>query len=555
MSILYVDGKRMRRSILAALKWLVAKQEVLNKLNVYPVPDGDTGTNMVLTMRSAAESMEKSPTGRDNQPTGQRGEGDLSALTRRLAGGALMGARGNSGVILSQIIRGFADGLADKPRMDSRELSGSFQEAVRRAYAAMENPVEGTILTVLRESADAAAKVAETDPDIVHYLETMHDEALLSLERTPEKLPVLKEAGVVDSGAMGFVCIIEGIMRLIRGEELDANPSALAAEVAGPVLEGSAGGPPDIGPRFCTEFLLHCGADVRGPMREFLQGRGESLIFVADGDVVRVHIHTDEPAEVLRHARGLGEVSHEKVDDMQVQHGHLLGEARSATAPAAAVGLVATAPGDGFARILRSLGVAGIVAGGDTSNPSVEEILRAAGAVDAERLIFLPNNRNIILAGEQAARASQQGTGRPISLVRTKSVIQGIAAAVAFDPDAPVEESVESMRAAMQEVKTIAVCRAKRDSSFKGMKIGKGEYFSLLDGEPLKSCPDLNETAVESIKSAREDEDMLALYFGADVTEKDAAALAEHIGSECGDLQVEVHEGRQPHYQYYVSLE
>lgn len=541
MSILYVDGKRMRRSIVAALKWLVAKREVLNKLNVYPVPDGDTGTNMVLTLKSATESMAKNG-------------GDLSELTKCLSDGALMGARGNSGVILSQILRGFADGLADRSRIGVRELARSFEGAVKRAYASLANPVEGTILTVLRESAAAASKVAEKDPDIVRFLETMHDEALMSLERTPEKLPVLKEAGVVDSGAMGFVCIIEGIMRLIRGEDLELDASALAAEVEGPILKTDGGEAPLIGPRFCTEFLLQCGPDSRDSMRAFLDGRGESLIFVADEGMVRVHIHTEEPAEILRHARGLGEVSHEKVDDMLVQHSHVLAQ-EAEREPPAPVGLFCTAPGDGFARVFRSLGVSRIVPGGDTSNPSVEEILRAAGAVNAEALVFLPNNGNIILAGEQAARASQQKTGRPMNVVATKSVVQGIAAAISFDPDAPLEESLAGMAEAIGEVKTLEVARADRDSSLKGMKIRKGDYFSLLDGEPLKTGPDLDDVMVESIGSARGDGDVLAMYFGADVAESDAEALAERVRREFDGLEVELHEGGQPHYPYYVSLE
>jgi DAK2 domain fusion protein YloV len=534
VSILYVDGRRMRRSIVASLKWLVAKQALLNKLNVYPVPDGDTGTNMVLTLKSAVESIGGS-------------DDELAALTKSLSDGALLGARGNSGVILSQIIRGFTDGLAGKKRMDVRELAESFNKAVERAYTAIANPVEGTILTVLRESAREAAATAESDPDIIHYLERLHDEAVQSLERTPDMLPALKEAGVVDSGAMGFVCIVEGILRLIRGEDLDAQVSADMQLSAGPVITESYAGP-----RFCTEFILHCGDDGQTTLREFLQGRGESLVFVADTGLARVHIHSDEPAEILRFARGLGEVSREKVDDMKSQHEHLFTPAAAAEPdPPVAVGLFCTAPGEGFAKVFRSLGVSQVLIAGDTNNPSVEEILKTAKGVRARELVFLPNNRNIILAGEQAAAASK----RPMTILNTKTVIQGVAAAVCFDADAPLEEMCAEMRMAMGHVKTLAVTRAVRDSSLNGIQIRAGEYFSILDGEGIMTGEDADTVLMGSLEKAAIADEAIAVYYGSDVAEERARALGDALSAAHPEAEIEVHEGGQPHYPYIVSIE
>jgi DAK2 domain fusion protein YloV len=537
VSILYVDGKRVRRGILASFKWLMAKQELLNKLNVYPVPDGDTGTNMVLTLKSAVDSIENT-------------EGELAELGKSLSQGALLGARGNSGVILSQIVRGFADGLAGKKRVDAKELAGSFGRAVERAYSAIANPVEGTILTVLRESAQAAAATAESDPDIIHYLERLHDEAVRSLERTPEQLPALKEAGVVDSGAMGFVCIVEGILRLIRGEDLEIEITPEMLSAAAPEVRETYAGP-----RFCTEFVLHCGDECQDAMRSFLEGKGESLVVVGAEDLVRVHIHSDEPAEILAFARTLGEVSREKVDDMLSQHQHLYTPVDAGTAeshgPELEVGLICTAPGPGFARVFRSLGASGILMAGDTSNPSVQEILKAAEGVRAKSLIFLPNNKNIILAGEQAAAASD----RPMTVVKTRTVIQGVAAAVAFSADASVEDSVEEMTAAMSDVKTVAVTKSVRDTTLDGVAIKAGDYFSLVDGSAVSAGPELEPVALDAVRAACEGCDVMSMYYGEGVSEADAAELGKRIAAEMPDLEVEIHDGGQPHYPYFISLE
>ena len=537
MSILYVDGKRVRRGILASFKWLMAKQELLNKLNVYPVPDGDTGTNMVLTLKSAVDSIESA-------------EGQLADLGESLSQGALLGARGNSGVILSQIVRGFSDGLKGKKRVDVRELADSFNRAVERAYTAIANPVEGTILTVLRESAQAAAAVAETDPDIVHYLERLHDEAVRSLESTPELLPALKEAGVVDSGAMGFVCIVEGILRLIRGEDLDVELSAETLAAAAPEVRASYSGP-----RFCTEFVLHCGDQGQAALRQFLEGRGESLVFVGDEELVRVHIHSDEPAEILAHARTLGEVSREKVDDMVTQHEHLFTPVQETIAddagPELEVGLICTAPGVGFARVFRSLGAAGVLMAGDTSNPSVEEILKTAEGVRAKRLIFLPNNKNIILAGEQAAAASE----RPMTVVPTRSVVQGVAAAVVFSPEAELDSTVEEMTEAIADVKTVAVTKSVRETSLDGVDIRTGDYFSLLDGKAVSAGPELEVVALAAVRAACAGCEVMSMYYGEGVTEAQAAELGKRIAAEFPDLEVEIHDGGQPHYPYFISLE
>jgi DAK2 domain fusion protein YloV len=533
VSILYVDGKRVRRGILASFRWLVAKRELLNRLNVYPVPDGDTGTNMVLTLKSAVDSIEDV-------------DDELAELTKSLSHGALLGARGNSGVILSQIVRGFSDGLAGRKRIDVGQLAGSFNRAVERAYSAIANPVEGTILTVLRESAAAAAEVAATDPDVIHYLERLHDEALRSLERTPERLPALKEAGVVDSGAMGFVCIVEGILRLIRGEDLDVALSAESLQVA-----SSAQRERYAGPRFCTEFVLACGEEGRTALRAFLEGNGESLVFVADGGLVRVHIHSDGPAEILSFARGLGDVTREKIDDMRMQHQHLFTPATREEPPAPRVGLLCAAPGEGFARVFRSLGVSQVIPAGETSNPSVEEILAVARGVKAECLVFLPNHKNIILAGELAAGAS----ARPMTVLKTKSAVQGIAAVVSFSPEMSLDEAVEAMNAAIAEVTTVAVTRAVRDSSIDGVTVRAGEYFALADGKAVCAGAELERVALDAVRLASAGREVLSMYYGEGVAEVDARALGEVIGAELTSLEVEVHDGGQPHYPYVMSLE
>jgi DAK2 domain fusion protein YloV len=534
---LTIDGQNFKHLTNSALNWLRHHQATINTLNVYPVPDGDTGTNMVLTMQSAwaeiAESSERS----------------VGIVAHQMAHGALMGARGNSGVILSQIWRGFARSLDEKATCGAQDLAAAWREATATAYKGVVKPVEGTILTVVRAIADEITKAAEDTDDLVHLLErgvfAGHEAVLL----TPSLLPVLAEAGVVDAGGQGLFVILEGMLRHMRGEPI--SEEVAMTESVGPALEGLA--PGEAGYGYDVQFLVVGeGLDVDA-IRQEITGMGECPLVVGEPTTVKVHVHVLDPGVPISYGAGLGSLRDVVVEDMQAQYQDLRGGvAESGDAPPQEIGVVAVVVGDGLSRVFESLGVDVIVPGGQTMNPSTQDLLEAIEHLPAERVILLPNNSNVIMAAEQANELSS----KPVAVVPSRFIPQGIAAMLAYNPQNDYDACVEAMMAAMQQVETGEITCATRTATINGFDIAEGQIIGLHDGDVAAAGATASEVVQELLKQMSTEEcEIITLYFGQDVTEKDATALADKLQDTWPDHEVEVVAGGQPHYHYILSAE
>ncbi len=546
----HVDGRLLKALFEAAGAWLEQHVHAINALNVFPVPDGDTGTNMMLTMRSALKAI---------ADAGDSGAGEVLA---RVAHGALMGARGNSGVILSQLLRGLADSVQGKERITARDLAEGFRVAVDSAYKAVMKPVEGTILTVAREVARAAQQAAGRDPDVMAQLAHMVEVAREALQRTPEQLPVLKEAGVVDSGAKGLVVILEGMLRHLRGEEV----GTLAADVAHVDVEALLDAPPeplaDGRYGYDIQFLIRGENLDVGAIREYMNSIGDCALVIGDSHLVKVHVHCLNPGPALEYGANLGMLDDIVVENMDLQYEAFRSQHQAAHPPVVekgfrmeeitGVGTVAVVLGDGFRQVFESLGVSAIVTGGQTMNPSTQEILEAIQAVQAEAVIVLPNNKNIVLAARQAAELAD----RPVYVVPTTSLPQGIAALMAFNFSADVEANVKSMTRAIEHVISGEVTQAVRATHLDGVEVRQGDIIGLLDGRLVAAGSD--HLAVIRDMLARVDlgrHELCTLYYGADVSAAEAEALAQALRDAFPSLEFEVVEGGQPHYHYIFSVE
>lgn len=541
------DGQSLKRVLQAAGQWLEKHASVVNALNVFPVPDGDTGTNMLLTMNAALAEIQRSP------------EDSVSAIAHAVAHGALMGARGNSGVILSQILRGFARVLDGKPTFSVQEFAQAAQEACDTAYQGVVKPVEGTILTVAREAARAAQEAANRTDNMVEVLAEVVETAKATNALTPELLPVLKQAGVVDAGGQGLVYILEGALRCLQGESVEVD-----AEMDAVVDLKSTLGAGEEGYGYDVQFLIRGESLNVDEIRKTIGAMGESTLVVGDPHIVKVHVHVHDPGVPISYGVRQGVISDVIVENMEEQYQEFVMGRATPVSPAGAgrstvateevtdIATVCVVPGDGLKRVYESLGASAIVHGGQTMNPSTQEILNAIDTVEAEKVLVLPNNSNVILAARQACNLSHK---RAI-VVPTKTIPQGISALLAFNYQADLETNAERMGRAASEIQTIEVTRAVRSTQVNGVDVTRGDVIGMLDDQLVAAGGDYTAVVLDALRQASAGEcEVVTIYFGQDATEVEAYALADQIVETYPSLETEVHEGGQAHYRYILSLE
>ncbi len=531
-------GQGLKRALYAARRWLEKHAEAVNTLNVFPVPDGDTGTNMLLTMNAALAEIERSP------------EDSVSAIAHSVAHGALMGARGNSGVILSQILRGFARSLDSKPSFSVYDFSEAAQEACETAYKGVVKPVEGTILTVVREAARAARESTDHTQDISELLARVVETAKATNAFTPELLPVLKQAGVVDAGGQGLVYILEGALRYLRDESVEID-----VEMDAVVDLKSTLGAGEEGYGYDVQFLVKGDELDVDEIRRSIDAMGESTLVVGDSHLVKVHVHVPDPGIPISYGVSQGIISDVIVENMEEQYqDFVMGQVKStvATEQLTDIATACVAPGEGLKRVFESLGASVIVHGGQTMNPSTQEIYAAIESVDAEKVLVLPNNSNIILAALQA----RDLTGKQVIVVPTKTVPQGISALLAFNYQADIETNAERMQHAASEIQTIEVTRAVRSTQLNGIDVTEGDIIGLLDDQLVAAGQDYTAVVLDVLNQvSMKDYEIATIYFGQNAAQKEAEALADRIVEEHPDIEVEVHEGGQAPYRYILSLQ
>ena len=539
----FITGQDFREMFAAATVWLEKSASDIDALNVFPVPDGDTGTNMLLTMRSSIEEAYRAP---DNS---------VSAVAQAFAKGALMGARGNSGVILSQIWRGLAQNIAEKESLQGIDLANALQQASTMAYKGLSNPVEGTILTVIKEASSAAQKqAANSNIDLISVMEATVNAANESVANTPSLLPVLKESGVVDAGGQGLYTILEGALHYLRGqvEQMQfRKPQMIASSIPLVTRPPEMIAADEVPFGYCTEFMLKGQELNPDKIRAKLDKKGESLIVVGDDSTVRIHIHTLEPGIVVRYATSLGTMHQVSIRNMDEQHREFL-DMQKDKAPAVDIATVAVVAGDGLAEVFTSLGVTAIVPGGQTMNPSTKDILQAVESVASDKVIVLPNNKNIVLTTEQAKSL----TGKNIEIVATETVPQGVAALLAFDYEADLETNAQTMREAKSAVKSIEITRAVRSTKLKGLKIKRKQAIGLLDGDLVAVGDNTTDALYDTLAKLDLDKtEIITIYYGADTELAEAEQVSATIREQHPQLQIEVVRGSQPHYEYIVSVE
>jgi len=538
-----ISGQELREMFVAATAWLEKSVSDIDALNVFPVPDGDCGTNMLLTMRSCIEEAYQAP------------DRSASAVAQAMAKGALIGARGNSGVILSQIWRGLAQGLAEKESFTGTDLADALSRASMVAYKALSNPVEGTILTVIREaSAAAQAHASAVSDDVGSVMEATVGAAKESVANTPTLLPVLMEAGVVDAGGQGLYTILEGALYYLRGEVEQLKlrrPWMIASSVPLAARAPQMLTVEEVPYGYCTEFLLRGEKLDPDKIRRRLNDKGECLIVVGDDSTIRVHIHTLAPGNVIRYATSLGTLHQVSMRNMDEQYQDFL-EMQKERMPAADIAIIAVVSGDGLTEVFRSLGAAAIVLGGQTMNPSTKELLQAVESVVSDKVIILPNNKNIVLTAGQV----QSLTEKKVEVVPTETIPQGVATLLAFDFEADFETNTQIMKKARSTVKSIEVTRAVRSTQLGKLSIKKKQAIGFLDGD-LVAVGD-NTTDVLNEVLARlglEEAEVVTIYYGADTEAAEAEQVSASIREQNPQLQIEVIRGGQPHYNYIVSVE
>jgi fatty acid kinase len=535
MSITECDGRLFREALLGSLAWLTLNRDEVDSLNVFPVPDGDTGTNMLLTLQSAVDDI------RDLD------DPDLSRMARRASHGALMGARGNSGVILSQIFRGFCEGIGTNRAADARGLAQAFRHGADVAYRAVIKPTEGTMLTVAREAAAGAEAMAVKTHDLTEVVKAACEAAAAAVERTPDQLPILKQAGVIDAGGFGLQLILEGFLKRMQGQSVEAFARPATHHARPKQVEALTAGW-----GYCTEFIINGDQlsvdDVRGE----IQRHGESALVVGDESAIKVHVHTHEPAVVIGYASGVGRLSRLKVDDMSSQHHRLQGENVRRPSSSKHLALVAVASGDGFRRILESLGVDSVVVGGQTMNPSTEDILSAVESVPSNDVLLLPNNGNVVMTANQVAELSR----KRVRVVPSRSLPQGIAALFAFDFSANLEANASTMAHALKQVQTIEVTRAVRASEVDGLKIAENDVIGLLN-DHLVEAGNTPETVVQAVLKRIDPKKVgtITIYAGADAGPDERENLCTAVAQQFPGASVELQSGEQALYPYVVAVE
>lgn len=532
-------GQGLKLLLQAGTAWLEKHASHINALNVFPVPDGDTGTNMVLTMQAALEEIRASP------------DESASAVAQATAHGALMGARGNSGVILSQLLRGIASSLNGKNEFDGADFAAALAEGSATAYKGVIKPVEGTILTVGREAAEAAqSAVNDGVRELLPVMESVVAGARDSVARTPSLLRVLREAGVVDAGGQGLFVILEGALKYMRGEPMEdvelGEPVPAAVEVA--PAEG------DMEWGYCTEFILQGQELDVAEIRERIAGCGDSVLVVGDESTVKVHVHTFKPGDVIGYASSKGALHNIKIDNMQDQHREFLvmGDEVVADEELDGVGIVAVASGQGLHRVFSSLGVQTIVPGGQTMNPSTQELLEAIESTNQKDVIVLPNNDNVLLAAQKAEELSQKN----VMVVPSETIPQGISAMLSFNHQADLEKNAEAMEKATKTVQTAEITKAIRSVKYNSLEVEEGEIVGLLNGDLTASgetVPEVVSTMLEQMSAG--EHEIITVYFGEDVTQSEAEDLVKRVRGKYSDQEWEIVDGGQPHYYYIISAE
>ena len=565
MEITSINSKLLARMFLAGAKNLDSKKDWINELNVFPVPDGDTGTNMTMTIMSAAKEVSSL-----TNPT-------MAELAKAISSGSLRGARGNSGVILSQLFRGFCKVIKEYDEIDVTILCEACQKAVETAYKAVMKPKEGTILTVAKGAAEKALELSDETEDVVTFVEEVIKQAEYVLDQTPEMLPVLKQAGVVDSGGQGLVQVLKGAYDALIGKEIDytiegaptgAAPAKISAETEAEIKFG-----------YCTEFIIVLNAPMSDneehAYKAFLESIGDSIVVVADDEIVKTHVHTNDPGLALQKALTFGSLSKIKIDNMREEHQEKLikdsqklaaqqkaeeeayeaaqADEKTNNMPAKEMGFVSVSIGEGMNEVVRGLGVDYLIEGGQTMNPSTEDMLNAIEHVNAKTVFILPNNKNIIMAANQAVDLVED---KQIIVIPTKTIPQGITALVNYIPDHSAEENKEQMMAEIENVKTGQVTYAVRDTEIDGKTIKQNDFMGIGDKSILSVGTDLRATTLEMVDAmVDEDSAIVSIYFGSDSDEDSANELAAAIEEKYPDVEVEVNDGGQPIYYYVISVE
>ena len=560
MSVERIDALMMKKCFLAGAKALEARKDYINELNVFPVPDGDTGTNMTMTIMAAVREINKIT------------DVTVDNLCKAMSSGSLRGARGNSGVILSQIFRGFTKELKGLEYLEVTDLGNSIQHAADTAYKAVMKPKEGTILTVIKAGAEKSVELLMEgeSQDMVAFAEEVVAYMEDTLKRTPDMLPVLKQAGVVDSGGEGLMTFVRGALAALQGKEVDLDISGVDAKASPAITTGSSEDAADIKFGYCTEFIIMLERDqdkVEKELKAYLQDIGDCVVVVADDEIVKVHVHTNHPGLAFEKALTYGSLTSMKIDNMREEHQEkLIRDAETVAKQQAeedqredepkehkADGFVVVSAGDGLSDIFKDLGADEVIEGGQTMNPSTEDILQAVERVPADTVYILPNNGNIILAAEQARDLTED---KKVVVIPSTNIPQGIAAMINFMPGQPAEENTQQMTEEMGNVKSGQVTYAVRDTRMDGQEIKQGDYMGIADKKIVAVEKGLPEVTVELVEGMIDEEsELVSLYYGADVTEKDAEAVADLILKDHDDLEVEVQYCGQPVYSYFVSVE
>lgn len=546
-----INAETLQKMFIAGAKNLEAKKEWINELNVFPVPDGDTGTNMTLTIMSAAKEV-----GAITEPT-------METIAKAISTGSLRGARGNSGVILSQLFRGFTREIKKVDQIDVDVLSRACVKAVETAYKAVMKPKEGTILTVAKGMADKSCELVGESDDLVHVIDEIIKHGDYVLSQTPEMLPVLKQAGVVDSGGQGLMTVIKGAFDALLGKEIDYTLEPV--QTAGTkVTEEVPMDDVEIKFGYCTEFIINLDKEMpkseEKAFKEFLESIGDSIVLVADDEIVKVHVHTNEPGVAITKALTYGSLSRMKIDNMREEHQERLiknaekmAEQQKADEPRKKYGFVAVSVGEGLDEIFKGLNVDHIISGGQTMNPSTEDILNAIDKINADNIYVLPNNKNIILAAQQAESLVED---KKIIVIPSKTIPQGISAMIGFIPDNSPEDNKEAMIDSMSYVKTGEVTYAVRDTVIDDKEIKEGNIMGIGDEGILAVGEEIDDTTINMIKEMQDEEsEIVSLYYGAEVTEEAANKLADKIAEALPEIEVEVYPGGQPIYYYIASVE
>ena len=549
-----IDAKILSRMFLAGAKNLEAKKEWINELNVFPVPDGDTGTNMTMTIMSAASEVSALT------------DPDMETLAKAISSGSLRGARGNSGVILSQLLRGFTKGVKKSKELDALTIAAAMERAVETAYKAVMKPKEGTILTVAKEAALKAVEIAPEAEELEPFFKAVFDHAEYTLSRTPEMLPVLKEAGVVDSGGQGLLEVLRGAIDGFLGKEVDYSdfekPAGASVTKISPQAEA------DIKFGYCTEFIILLDKPMpleeEHSFKEFLTSLGDSIVLVADDEIVKVHVHTNHPGQAIERALTYGALSRMKIDNMREEHQEKLikdaeklarqqEEEEKKQTPPKETGFIAVSAGAGLTEIFKELGVDYLIEGGQTMNPSTEDMLNAIDKVNAKTIYILPNNKNIILAANQARDLTED---KKIIVIPTKTIPQGVTALISFVPEKTAEENTEEMTDAISRVHTGQITYAVRDTRIEDKEIHEGDIMGIGDKGILAVGKGKENVAVTTVDAMMTDDaEVISIYYGADASEEKAEALAATLEEKYPDCEVEVNNGGQPIYYYIISVE